>query len=143
MAGMFMEWFAKIVQGSDPGDASPYYLVTFPTQVSTYSDVSPSQKVQLMNTWVSLWLADVTHYTKAGFLAVANGPAPGTYSTVAPGSFSGDISHALPILKFEGVDINLLNQVVTWANSIWTSHNFANDLAQSCSVHNANEVKCP
>jgi cytochrome c553 len=129
-AGLFMEWFAKVMQSGDLQDVNPFFLVMNPTPYSTFTGVSASEKVQLMNTWITLWLADAHHYTTAEFLKTP-GLTP-TFTLLVPGSFTGDLVWALPALRFQGVETSLLDQLVTFASGIWPSYNWAADLDQPC-----------
>jgi hypothetical protein len=140
MAGILMEWFGKVLQSGDPNDVNPYFMIAYPAQVSTFSGVSPSEKVHLMNTWITLWWANVQHYTTADFLTAVG--ATTTFKSTAPGSFSGDLAMALPQLRYFGVDINLLNPIVTWAKGIWPSYDWAGDLNATCVPGNSGTVIC-
>jgi hypothetical protein len=144
-AGLLLETFAKVLQSNDPDDASPYFMVTFPAQISAWSELSSSQKVQVMNAWLSAWLQDVQHYSVSDLIKVTTGQSTvttPTFNALAPGSFTGDLAFALPQLRYQGVDINLLNQVVAWASSIWTTHNWAADLQETCSAGSGVDITC-
>ncbi len=131
-AGLIMEWLSKILQsGADLPNASPYHLTIYPGIVSTWSELPSSQKVQLMNDWVSTFLGNVQGQTTAQ-LFTAPGITP-TFNSLAPGSFTGDLTLSLPLLRFEGVDPNLLNQLATWASGIWPTYNWMADLDSNCS----------
>jgi hypothetical protein len=93
-----------------------------------------------MNTWITLWWANVQHYTTADFLTAVG--ATTTFKSTAPGSFSGDLAMALPQLRYFGVDINLLNPIVTWAKGIWPSYDWAGDLNATCVPGNSGTVIC-
>ena len=140
MAGLFMEWFAKVMQSGDLQDVQPYFLVDYPTPYSTFSGVSASEKLQLMNTWLTLWWADMQHYTTAQLLPKLGMTT--TFEANAPGSFTGDLAWALPQLRYAGVSSTLLNSIVTWASSIWPSYNWAADLNAACAPGNGSTIVC-
>jgi hypothetical protein len=143
-AGLMMEWLAKILQsGNDPGDASPYFLVVIPSQASTWSEVSSAQKVQLMSTWVNVWTSYVQTLTSAQLFTAPPGvtpPATRAFSATNPGSFTGDLSYALPILRYEGVSSGSLNQIASWASGYWAGFNWATDIDAACAMINGNIV---
>src|ERR1035438_5322977 len=113
-------------------------LVSWPTQISTWSEITPAQKLQIFNMFSQFWVTEFQSITPAQFFAgTSNSPV---YSSSSPGSFSGDMSFALAALRYSGVDLNLLNQMVTWSDTAWPSHNFANDLNASCSVQNYGQI---
>ena len=140
MAGIFMEWFAKVVQSGDPNDTQPFFLVNYPAPYSTFSGVSPSEKLQLMNTWLTLWWADVQHYTTAQFLTKVGMTT--TFESNSPGSFTGDLAWALPQLRYAGVSSTMLNSIVTWASSIWPTYNWSADLNAACAPGNGSSIIC-
>jgi len=146
-AGLMMEWLAKILQsGIDPGDANPYFMIVFPGQVSTWSEVPSSQRVQLMNTWTSTWNNFVQSLSAQQLFTGQSGvapPVPQTFSLVQPGSFTGDLSWALPRLLYEGVDPSLLNQIAGWASGFWPTYNWLTAVNQPCSTGNLGEIMCP
>ena len=145
-AGLFMEWMTKILQGGDdPNDASPYFLVAFPAQVSTWSEVTPAQRTQLMNIWDSAWLGYVKSLTQAQLFTAPSGVSPvasTVFSATAPGSFTGDLAHSLPLLNYFGADPTVLNQIAQWGTSYWPSFNWAATISTPCKAGNLGEVKC-
>jgi hypothetical protein len=138
-AGLTLEWMAKGLQHQAGNVTNPYNLISIPNQVAIWSGVSASQKVQLMNAWISTWLARYSLYTPAQLFAT--GIATAAFNPNQPGWFTGDLAWALPQLRYAGVDMTLLNQVVAWATSFWPSHDWAADLNQPC-VSNGVEVAC-
>jgi hypothetical protein len=145
-AGMMMEWLAKILQsGNNLADSSPYFMVYFPGVRATWSDVTPSQKRQLMNTWVSVWAAYVQGLSAEQLFTARPGSAPlafPTFSLVQPGSFTGDLSWALPRLAYEGVDPEPLNQIAKWASGIWPTYDWIADLRQVCRTDAGGGIQC-
>ncbi len=149
-AGLVMEWLAKGLQASatfgvtpattieaSAQNTQPYYLVTFPASPSSWSEISPAQRVQLMNTWVSVWFNRLKLYTPQQLFTAAIGISPIANSILdlrPIGSFTGDLAYALPALRYEGVDPNLLSQVATWASGFWPTFDWLGDINKSCSA---------
>lgn len=140
MAGILMEWFAKVMQSGDIQDVQPFFLVNYPTPYSTFSDVSTSEKVQLMNTWLTLWWEDVQHFTTAEFLTKVG--ATTTFNANSPGSFTGDLAWALPQLRYAGVESSLLSPIVSFVSGIWPGYNWASDLNAACAPGNGSTIIC-
>jgi hypothetical protein len=151
-AGLTLEWFAKALQSAngpggpgpsggpgDPQDSQPYFLVQFPSVPSVWSEVSPAQMVQLMNTWLGVWFSAIQTYSPTTMYNVMATP---TFSSSAPGSFTGDLAFSLPILRYEGADSNLLNQIANWASGLWPTFNWAGALGETCTTGNEGFVAC-
>ena len=141
-AGLMMEWLAKILQSNELNDSSPYFLTVYPGVVSTWRELPSSQKTQLMNTWVSTFLSAVRGISIPELFNEAHLPNL-TFSSVAPGSFTGDLAAALALLRFEGVDPSLLKPLATWASGIWPTYNWAQDLGTSCAAKDSNSSFSP
>jgi cytochrome c553 len=129
-AGILLEWLVKILQSGDPNDVSPYFLVRWPGSVSSFNDLTFAQRAQYMNTWVTLWLAQMQTYTPTQLFAVTH--ATSTFVATVPGSFTGDLSYSLAPLRYYGADSTLLDKLVTWASGIWPTHNWQADLNMTC-----------
>jgi hypothetical protein len=145
-AGLMLEWLAKIMQtGNDPGDASPFFLILYPSVAGTWSDVSPSQKLELMNTWVRAWVTFVQTLTAEQMFTAPSGVTPQAtrkFSALVPGSFTGHLAWAMPRLRYEGVDPKLLDQIANWASNFWPDHDWMADLQQTCRGNVGSEMKC-
>jgi len=145
-AGLFMEWLAKTLQANDANASNPYFIAAFPGEVSTWSELPSTQKVQLMNDWVNAWWSYVQGLTRTQIFTAASGVTPmasKTFSLSQPGSFTGDLAFALPQLRFDDVNTSVLDQIVQWASGYWPSFNWSDDLAKPCHVGNLSEVNCP
>jgi hypothetical protein len=144
-AGLMMEWLAKILQSNDPSNANPYFMVIFPGAVSTWSEVSSAQKVQLMNAWDSTWLSYVQTLTAAQLFTAPPGVTPTattTYDATVGGSFTGDLAFALPQLQYAGADPAILNQIAQWASGFWMSFDWKGAINSACTVGNLSQVFC-
>lgn len=148
--GLMLEWLTKTLQSnSGPGihdlsHSSPYSLVAFPAQVATWSELTSSQKVQAMNAWISNWLSAANTFTAQQLFTAPPGITPlasPTFSSSTP-SFTGNLVSALPQLQFQGVSNNLLNQVASWASSVWPTFNWSSTLSQTCAAGNLGQVWC-
>jgi len=138
-AGLMLEWATKDNQAGDI-NVNPYGLINFPTQVSTYSEISAAQEQQILNAYLQSWLERVQPLSPQQFFAW-NGASP-VFSSLNPGSFSGDLAYALPELRYAGADPNLLNQAATWAAQVWPAYNWSADLNAPCTVGNSGQVTC-
>jgi hypothetical protein len=145
-AGLMMEWLAKILQSNDPSNSNPFFMVIFPGSVSTWSEVSSAQKLQLMNAWDSAWLSYVQGLSPAQLFTAPPGVTPTATTSFNPTvgqSFTGDLAFALPQLQFYGADTSVLDQIVQWASGIWPGFNWTVALNTSCTVGNLSQVFCP
>jgi hypothetical protein len=142
-AGLLMEWLIKASQSGfvagGVNNTNPYGMVVFPAQVSTWSDISTPLKLQLMNAWVRTFLGNFQLHTAQQIFAT--GAASSTI-TFNPESLDGDLAMALPQLRYQGVDSGLLNQLATWASSIWPTYNWLNALNAPCTVGNLGAITC-
>jgi hypothetical protein len=138
-AGLFIEWAAKQSQAGDP-DVNPYALIDFPTQVSTWSEITTTQKLQIFNTFLQDWLTEYQPLTPKQFFTW-NG-APKAFSPLNPGTFSGDLAYALPQLRYAGADPTLLDQIATWGAQVWPSFNWSADLSEPCVTGNLGQAFC-
>jgi hypothetical protein len=139
-AGLFVEWAAKQAQAGDL-NVNPYALINFPAQVSTWSEITTTQKLQIFNASLQAWLNELQPMTPQQFFTW-NGASP-VFSSANPGSFSGNLAYALPELLYAGADPTLLSQAAAWAAQVWPAYNWTADLDTSCAVGNDGQVACP
>ena len=140
-SGFLMEWLVKALQDDQLNDAqNPEQLVVFPGQVSWPIDISPSQKTQLINSYLTVWFAKFGAYTRAQFFALPM--ATPSNSDPTQMRFGADLTYALPQLRYQGADITLLNQIAAWAATIWPSYNWTGDLNGTCTAGNLGQVVC-
>jgi hypothetical protein len=141
-AGLMMEWLAKILQSGDLNDVNPYFMTIYPGQWSTWSELPPSQKTQLMTAWTSTFLSTLQSLTPAKVLTEASG-ATSIYNSAVGQSFTGDLSWALPELRYFGVSPTVLTGLANWASGLWPAFNWLGTLNESCVVNSSdNAVSC-
>jgi len=58
----------------------------------------------------------------------------GAGAAYSASGFTGNLTNSLPLLQYFGASPTLLNQVVTWANSIWPSFSWEAALNEVCTV---------
>jgi hypothetical protein len=143
-----MEWLTKALQQSqfDSGpqigsggwnlltnDASQ--LVMYPNAPAMWTaagGMSASQRVALMNSYLTQWIAKVTSFTPAQF-AAGGYAAPIVDPGDDNGPFTGDkVAFMIPQFLYWGADSSLVNQVVAWARTVWPTYNFGTALNATC-----------
>jgi hypothetical protein len=134
-AGFLIEWIVKALQIDNLNSAqSPTQFVDFPGQVSWPINVSTTQKVQIMNDYLTVWFAKFGAMTPTQFFALPmNTPSSSDPTQMEFGQY---LINALPQLRYQGADSTLLNQIATWAATIWPSYNWIGDLNATCGVSN-------
>jgi hypothetical protein len=142
-AGVYFEWLVKILQNGNFQDSQPRFLVFMSTAVPAsglplFEDLSPTQRSDFMNNWISIWLQKVQSMTQAQLFSHYTSAV---FDPIAPGSFTGDLASSLAPLKYFGASPTLLNQVVAWASGIWPAHNWQGDLNKTCVV-NGTSLNC-
>jgi hypothetical protein len=141
VAGLLLEWLIKALQDDQLNDAqSPVAMVNFPGQVSWMLDISPAQKTQLIDAYLTVWFAQFGAYTPAQFEAL---PMVAPFNTdPTQVRFGSDLIYALPQLLYQGADAALLNQIAAWASTIWPSYNWTAGLNKTCAAGNLGQVFC-
>jgi hypothetical protein len=141
---LLIMWLTKALQsGFSAGgvnDTNPNRLVVFPGQVSTWSEMPVSLKLQLMNAWISTWLNRFQPVPLQQL--IATGQASATVNFTQLNNLETDLAQALPELRYQGVDVNLLQQLATWGSSLWTGYDWSGALNAPCSVYNLGHVVC-
>jgi hypothetical protein len=138
-AGLLALWLVKAQQNVANWYIDPKRLIDFPTQVSTWSLVSSSQKTAVMNGFIDAYLQKWTGYSPTQLFA-ATGASPVVDLTQS--SPATDLAYALPELKYAGANPTLLNQMVGWLGTIWPGYSWSNDLNEGCYVYNLGQVIC-
>jgi len=140
-AGFMMLWVVKALQNDHINNAqTPKAFVGLPGQISWWIQISPSQKMQLMNSYTATWLAYFGSLSPAQFKAL---PLAIDYNAdPTQTQFGNDLLTTIPMLRFAGVNSNLLNQMVSWASTIWPSYNWAGDLNAVCTVFPGTQFLC-
>ena len=139
--GLLALWLVKALQNATDNSTNPALLVGFPAQVSTWSQMSTPQKLQIMNGYLSAWFAKYGSYTAQQLFAATVLASP-TFDPTQQQSFGGSMVYALPQLRYQGVDPDLLKQVVAWLYTIWPAYNWSNILNAPCSVLNLSQIVC-
>jgi hypothetical protein len=138
-------WLTKDLQNiSDVGNY-PSTMVVFPAQVGTWAGMTSSQKLQVMNAYLAAWFGKFSSYTPAQLFAISGLGATQTFDPTQPNqNFGSSLYYALPQLRSQGVDSNLLNRVAAWAGTIWPAYNWVNVLNAPCRVTNSSsgQVTC-
>lgn len=116
-------WLVKGLQAKDRFDVSngwsvfdtdPGILVNFPAIASVWNGMSSSNKLQLMNNYLRVWLNKAQAFTPQQWQAL--GYANATVLIDQSGSqFTTRIAEALPRFRFVGVDPTLVNQLAALA----------------------------
>jgi len=148
-----VEWLIKGLQASEngfgpqAGSAGWQPSYNTPWRLTTYaaskwnSDLSPASRTNVMNAYLQLWLSKVTSYSPAQFYA--GGWASPTDIIDPFQMYSGlgnSMAYTIPILQYYGVDSNLLNRLVSWAQSMWPLYNWGATLNESCRAGTSNVV---
>ena len=140
-AGLLTEWIVKALQNSRDNTSNPTKLITFPAQVSTWSDVSTPQKVQIMNAYVAAWFAKYGGTTTmASLFDLLSNVSEST--NPKDSDFANDLIYAMPQLRFIGVNTSLLQNITNWLAKIWPTYNWNGDLNAPCAVKNQGQVLC-
>jgi hypothetical protein len=139
--GMMSLWAVKALQTVTDGTGGPSWLVGFPAQISTWSEMSSSQKDQVMNALVAAWFTRFSPMNAQQLFA--SGMASASSLNVSnPGTGPWGLIYALPELAYQGVNPNLLTQITTWLYSIWPTFNWTANLNESCAVYNYGQIIC-
>ncbi len=133
-AGLMLEWLAKGLQSGNFVDTTPQVMTRTPAEVSTFSELSPSQKLQVLTIWTTIWLQDFQQYKLPQINRLNSA------GTVA--RLQSNISEALPVLRDLGVSPTLLNQVVQAVSLVWPTVNWTSVLNQTCTVGTFGMVSC-
>jgi hypothetical protein len=102
--------------------------------------VSTSQKIQLINNYLTAWFAKYGAMTRTQLFALPMNSTSSTTPTQM--AFGNDLIYALPQLRYQGADPTILNQIAAWAANIWPAYNWTSDLNESCTVGNLGQVAC-
>jgi hypothetical protein len=143
-------WLVKGLQAKDrfnptngwsEYDSDPGQMVQFPAIASVWSGVSSSTQLQLMNSYLQVWLNKVQTITQAQWLA--SGYANATVVLDQTGSqFTTRFARMLPAFRTLGVNLTLLNQIVSFAQANWPSYNWNGALNAPCVWGNLGSLQC-
>lgn len=138
--GLYSLWAPKATQTVTNGAGTPSTMVGFPGQVSTWSEMTQSQKQEVMNADMSAWLNQYSPMTAPTFFAT--GIIPQSLDITQAGNDPFGMEYALPQLRYQGVDPNLLSQAANWLSGIWPNFNWTGDLNSSCWLYNLGQIFC-
>ena len=149
-ASLLILWLVKGLQAKDRQDPSngwslvetdPADLVNFPAIASIWNESSTSTKLQMINSYLGVWLRKVQTFTPQQWYASGN--ANPIFLLDQSGSlYSSRIAHALPRFRFVGVDSTLLNQLTSLAQTNWPAYNWSAALNAPCSLSAIGEILC-
>jgi len=140
-AGLLTLWLVSALQQDTMNDAqTPEQFVSFPSQASWSTEISNTQKLQIMNGYLTAWLGYYGAMTSAQFQALQLAQPFNTDPHQV--QFGSDLIYALPQMRFVGVNSTLLSQAATWAAKIWPSYNWTSALNATCTVGNLSQVTC-
>jgi hypothetical protein len=155
---LMMEWLTKALQqsqfdsgpqigsgGWNPTTNDASQLVMYPNAPAMWTatgGMSASQRVALMNSYLTQWIAKVTSFTPAQF-AAGGWAAPIHAELDANGPFFGDkVAFIIPQFLYWGADRSLINQVEAWAKTIWPTYNWNSSLNATCAPPTYAGVLC-
>jgi hypothetical protein len=142
-AAMMALWRVKALQNendSTTNATNPGGMAGFPAISSTWSEVSTSQKLQILNAYTAAWFGKYGHMTHAQLSA---GPlALPASNDPHQSNLGSETALMLARLRYQGVDITLLNQIAAWAATVWPGYNWTGALNGPCSPANFGEVFC-
>ena len=138
-------WLIKGLQASENGNGPEYgsagwaLNVNDPSRLVRYAteewgpDVSPTDKLNMMQTYLQYWIAKATSFTpteyyQGGWASPTQVPDPNWPAN----GISNAIAFMIPQFKYQGVSSTILNQLVAWAQTIWPAYNWQAELNAVC-----------
>lgn len=143
VSSLWLEWIIKGLEANNQNAwASPYSGVTFPSQVSTWSDISAQQRGQLLTAYTQAWFSKYSGMNQTTFAALPMNSGFTTDPTQM--EFGQFLIYELPQLGYWGVPQSVLQPIATWAATIWPTYNWTADLGATCAVTNSasGQVQC-
>ncbi len=125
-------WMIKAMQSESwtPWWVDPSFLVPHPARSNSWTDLSASQRIAIMQAYLSTWFAAANAFTAQQFYTGASTSVDVTLNPLQ--SFTTRLAVELPLFKAQGVDPLLLNEVVAWAEGLWPSYDWNGALNGSC-----------
>ncbi len=107
-------------------------------------NLAPADRQNVMQTYLSLWLAQADQYTPQQYYAGSWTTANASTTPEPPGQagYNDDVAYMLPRFSYYGVSSSLLNQIASWAGSLWPQYNWTGLLNVTCSAATP-DVSCP
>lgn len=157
---LMIEWMTKALQlsqfdgtpanGSSGGGGwdflanNPANLVQYPGAPTIWNSTSASQRITLINNYLTQWLSKVNSFTPQEFYT--GGYATATDAVNAAlgngGTMADRVAFMIPQFLYWGASPTLVNEIVSWAQTVWPSHNWSLDLNASCGAIASGEVEC-
>jgi hypothetical protein len=99
-------------------------------------NLSAADRQNVMQTYLSLWLAQASQYTPQDFYTGTWTTANVTTTPLQPsqGGYNDDFAYMIPRFGYYGVSSTVLNQVAAWSAGLWPNYNWAGLLKVSCSA---------
>jgi hypothetical protein len=157
---LMIEWLTKALQLSQfdgtPANGSggslgwdfltnnPANLVVYPAAPSIWNSVSTSQRITLINNYLAQWFSKVNGFTPQEFYAGGYATPTDTVNAALGdgGSMADRVAFMIPQMLYWGASSSVMNQITSWAQTIWPSHNWTNDFSATCGAIASGEVKC-
>jgi hypothetical protein len=122
--------------GWQPSVAQPSWLVTPEWNLDVWYGVDPATRTAIANGIVSSWVSEVEQFTPSEFYA--GGWTTATAVPVAGGNaydgvFPDWVSYMIPRFEFVGVNASVVDQLASWAQSVWPNANWNSILGSTCS----------
>ncbi len=155
---LMIEWMIKALQDSQNNvgpdnsnnapwtyvDNDPSVLVKYPDAPTLWNDLSASQRITLLNTYLTAWFNKISTFTpqqwyNGGQTTAATIPDP-TQNEVT--NMANRIAFMIPQFLYYGVDRGLMTNIANWAATIWPNYNWSLTLASTCAQSTQGFVAC-
>jgi len=151
-AMLMLEWLIKALQeetlngkgpdvqmqngGFMPGAVTPFYLMNPTSQYLIWRGVSPATEASCITAYTQAWFSKIAAFTPSqfytgGYADPNEDPQLDAYKNNLA-AFGGQMWFILPRMRYLGVDPNLLNQITSWAATIWPRGNWSLNKAAAC-----------
>jgi mono/diheme cytochrome c family protein len=124
----------------------PSQLVQAPNQNNAediWSGMSSSTRANLINSYLTQWLAAVQQWTPqeyySGGFTSANETLSGSWYG---GAWAGRVAWMIPHLKYDGMTQTLANEIAAWAKTIWPGYNWSTFANAACSPNSNGYIVC-
>ncbi len=154
---LMIEWFVKGLQASQNNSGpdltsgawqywvnDPAQLVKYPNAPILWNDVSASQRITLLNAYLTAWYNKINTFTpqqwyNGGWTTAATIPDPTQNEQT---NMANRVAFMIPQFLYYGVDRGLMTNIANWAASIWPNYNWALTLASPCAPNPQGFVAC-
>jgi hypothetical protein len=152
-SNLMTEWLIKSLQefaqnGNGPEFGvfgfAPTASLPLPLVAGSYATiwqaVSPSTELNVTTAYLQNWFAKVSSYTPQEYYQGVDGngrpwaaPTENPATDVLTTQFGGEVWYVLPRLRFLGVNSGLLNQIYSWAATVWPAGSWSLNSTATCS----------